>query len=358
MQLKENFTKLPAAQARMWRAVTARDSTFDGQFYYAVKTTGVYCHPSCPSRACHPGNVSFYLTCEDAERAGFRPCKRCKPYEPALAARHAAMVAAACRHIESSGEIPRLEDMARRAKLSPSHFHRIFRAVTGLTPRAYAVAQRANRVKSALAEPGTAITAAIYKAGFNSSGRFYEASGSLLGMTPAKYRNGGSGTEIRFAVGACSLGFVLVARSARGVCAILLGDEPDTLAHDLRNRFPRAQIACGGVNFEALVAKVIAMVETPSLGLELPLDVRGTAFQQRVWQALREIPAGETASYAEIAKRIGAPDSARAVGRACAANVVAVAIPCHRAVRSGGAISGYRWGVARKRALLKREAGN
>ena len=224
-----------------------------------------------------------------------------------------------------------------------------------MTPRDYAIAHRAKRIRGALAQPGTTVTAAIYDAGFNSSGRFYESSNAVLGMTPTDYRAGGANTGIRFAIGECSLGSILVARSERGVCAILLGDDPDALARDLQDRFPHARLIGGEAGFEELVAKVVGFVEAPALGLDLPLDVRGTAFQQRVWQALREIPAGRTASYSDIAKRIGAPKSVRAVAQACAANAIAVAIPCHRVVRIDGALSGYRWGVARKRALLERE---
>jgi AraC family transcriptional regulator of adaptative response/methylated-DNA-[protein]-cysteine methyltransferase len=345
-----------ADQDPRWQAVLSRDHNLDGTFYYAVKTTGVYCRPSCPSRAAKPGNVSFFLTCDDAERAGFRPCKRCKPNERALTLQQVAKVAEICRDIETKQGIPSLDDMARTANLSPFHFHHIFKAATGLTPRAYAVAQRAMRVKSALAEPGTNVTTAIYSAGFNSSGRFYEVSNELLGMSPTAYRNGGKNTEIRFAVGECSLGSILVASSDKGVCAILIDDEPEALARDLQDRFPQAELIGRDAGFEALVAKVVGFVEAPALGLNLPLDLRGTAFQVRVWQALREIPAGGTASYADIAKRIGAPKAVRAVARACAANPIAVAIPCHRVVRNDGALSGYRWGVARKRALLKLEA--
>ncbi len=340
-----------------WQAIAMRDHKLDGAFYYAVKTTGVYCRPSCPSRRAKPGNVSFFVTCEDAERAGFRPCMRCNPREPALAKQHAAVVTKICHDITIKQEIPSLGDMARKANLSPSHFHRIFKAVTGLTPRAYAIAQRAARVKSALAEPGATVTKAIYSAGFNSSGRFYEASNKLLGMTPTDYRNGGKSIEIRFTVKECSLGCVLVACSSKGVCAILLGDDSDTLFRDFRCRFPKAQILAGDSQFETLVAKIIAFIEAPALGLELPLDVRGTVFQQRVWQALRQIPAGKTASYTEIAKQIGAPKAVRAVARACAANKLAVAIPCHRVICQDGKLSGYHWGIERKRTLLDREKG-
>jgi AraC family transcriptional regulator of adaptative response/methylated-DNA-[protein]-cysteine methyltransferase len=244
--------------------------------------------------------------------------------------------------------------LANHAALSTYHLHRVFKAATGLTPRAYAAAHRAKRVRAELARRGT-VTEAIYGAGYNSNGRFYEKSNQVLGMTPTNYRAGGANTEICFAVGECSLGSILVAQSERGVCAILLGDDPGKLARDLQDQFPRADLIGGDAEFEQLVAKVVGFVEAPRLGLDLPLDVRGTAFQQRVWQALREIAAGETVSYADIANRIGVPKSVRAVARACAANALAVAIPCHRVVRNDGGLSGYRWGVERKRALLEKE---
>jgi AraC family transcriptional regulator, regulatory protein of adaptative response / methylated-DNA-[protein]-cysteine methyltransferase len=338
-----------------WASVAARDPSADGKFYYSVATTGVYCRPSCAARLARPENVRFHLTVEDAEKAGFRPCKRCQPDQAALGKQHAAKVAAVCRLIERSEEPPSLEQMANHAGWSVYHFHRLFKAITGVTPTQYAAAQRAQRVRSKLDGTGT-VTEAIYSAGYNSNGRFYEASNQILGMTPSSYRSGGARTEIRFAVGECSLGSILVAQSERGVCAILLGDDPDALARDLQDRFPRANMIRGDARFEQLVAQVVGFVEAPALGLALPLDIRGTAFQQRVWQALRRIPAGSTASYTEIAKRIGSPKSARAVAQACATNALAVAIPCHRIVRSDGALSGYRWGVQRKQALLEREA--
>jgi AraC family transcriptional regulator of adaptative response/methylated-DNA-[protein]-cysteine methyltransferase len=231
----------------------------------------------------------------------------------------------------------------------------VFKATTGVTPRQYAAAHRGERVRTELGRSGS-VTAAIYESGYNSNGRFYGESGQMLGMTPTIYRAGGADADIRFAVGECSLGSILVARSERGVCAILLGDDPDTLARDLQDRFPRATLIGGDSEFEQLVARVVGFVEEPGLGLALPLDVRGTAFQQRVWQALRGIPAGKTASYTEIAGRIGSPTAVRAVAQACAANALAVAIPCHRVIRNDGGLSGYRWGVERKRALLEREA--
>ena len=337
-----------------WSAIVARDPAADGAFVYSVRTTGVYCRPSCAARRANPKNVQFHATPAAAELAGFRPCKRCRPGQPTMEQQHAATIARICREIASSEGTPRLEDLARHAGLSPYHFHRVFKAVTGLTPRAYAAAQRAERVRSSL-KTASNVTDAIYDAGFNSGGRFYETSNAILGMKPGNYRAGGAGTEISFAVGECSLGSILVAQSARGICAILLGDDPEALVKDVQDRFPQATMIGDDHGFEKTVATVIAAVEAPALGLDLPLDVRGTAFQQRVWGALRDIPPGQTASYADVARRIGAPRSSRAVAQACAANPAAVAIPCHRVVRTDGGLSGYRWGVERKRALLSRE---
>lgn len=338
-----------------WARVLARDAKADGEFFYSVKTTGVYCRPSCAARPARPENVRFHLTTVDAEAAGFRPCKRCKPDQPSLVEQHAAKVTQACRLIETAESVPSLAALATQAGISSFHFHRVFKAVTGLTPKAYAAAHRSQRVRDELGSGGS-VTDAIYGAGYNSNGRFYESANEVLGMTPSAYRAGGTNTQIRFAVGECSLGSILVAQSERGICAILLGDDPDALTRDLQDRFPKAQLIGGDPAFESHVARVVGFVEAPGKGLDLPLDVRGTAFQQRVWQALREIPAGKTASYADIARRIDAPKSMRAVAQACAANALAVAIPCHRVVRNDGALSGYRWGVERKRALLEREA--
>jgi AraC family transcriptional regulator of adaptative response/methylated-DNA-[protein]-cysteine methyltransferase len=338
-----------------WAAVAARDAKADGKFVYSVKTTGVYCRPSCAARQARPENVQFHATAADAERAGFRPCKRCRPDQASLAEQQVAKVAELCRLIENAESVPSLETLATRAGLSVYHLHRVFKAITGLTPKAYAAAHRANRVRAELDRSST-VTDAIYGAGYSSNGRFYEEANGVLGMTPTNYRAGGTNMDIRFAIGECSLGSILVATSERGVCAILLGDDPDELARELQDRFPRAQLIGGDSAFEELVAKVVGFVEAPRLGLDLPLDVRGTAFQQRVWQALREVPAGKTVSYTEIAKRIGVPKSVRAVAHACSANSLAVAIPCHRVVRNDGGLSGYRWGVERKRVLLEREA--
>ncbi|MDQ3260066.1 MAG: bifunctional DNA-binding transcriptional regulator/O6-methylguanine-DNA methyltransferase Ada [Pseudomonadota bacterium] len=338
-----------------WAALARRDPAADGAFYYSVRTTGVYCRPSCAARRAHRENVSFHSTCAEAERAGFRPCKRCRPNAPALAEQRAAAVATACRLIDTADDMPDLEALAASAGMSRFHFHRVFKGVTGVTPKAYAVAHRAQQVRDGLSRSDT-VTEAIYGAGFNSNGRFYATSTDVLGMTPSNFRAGGSGASIRFAVGECSLGSIVVAATDKGVCAILLGDEPDALLRDLQDRFPQARLIGGDKAFEQWVSKVVGLVEAPALGLDLPLDVRGTAFQQRVWQALREIPAGATASYSDIAERIGAPKAVRAVAQACASNAIAVAIPCHRVVRNDGGLSGYRWGVARKRALLERES--
>jgi len=357
VNMSANHQELAAATESdpRWAAVVARDPAADGKFFYSVRTTGVYCRPSCAARVARPENVQFHASCEDAERAGFRPCKRCRPDQLPLAEQQAAKIAEICRVIEAAETLPSLEELARHAGLSTYHFHRLFKAATGVTPRAYAVAQRAKRVRDELDRRGT-VTAAIFEAGYNSNARFYEKADEVLGMTPSSYRAGGANTEIRFAIGECSLGSILVAASQRGVCAIFLGDDPEALARDLQDKFPRADLIGDDRDFAQIVAKVVGLIEAPRLGLDLPLDVRGTAFQQRVWQALKKIPAGSTTSYAELAKRIGSPSSVRAVAQACAANVLAVAIPCHRVVKNDGGLAGYRWGVERKRALLDREA--
>ena len=338
-----------------WARIVARDKTANGHLWYSVATTGVYCRPSCPSRTANPKNVQLHDTLESARATGFRPCRRCNPDGPSSECENAVLVAKACRIIEESEEEPSLEELANAIGRSPSYFHRVFKAATGLTPKDYAAAHRAKKIRQGLAS-GNTVTEAIYDAGFNSSGRFYEKSTDMLGMTPSQYRAGGTNEEIKFAVGQTSLGAILVASSTKGVASILLGDDPDELVRNLQDRFPKAHLIGADRGYEALVARVVGFVEAPGIGLDLPLDVRGTAFQQRVWQALQEIPVGEAVSYAEIARRIGSPKAVRAVAGACAANNLAVAIPCHRVVRKDGSLSGYAWGVERKRALLGREA--
>jgi AraC family transcriptional regulator of adaptative response/methylated-DNA-[protein]-cysteine methyltransferase len=339
-----------------WAAVVARDRRADGAFFYSVRTTGVYCRPSCASRAARRENVAFHATANDAERAGFRPCKRCRPKDVSLDRRRAAAIANVCRLIEGADSLPSLARMAEFAGMSRYHFHRVFKAVTGVTPRSYVETCRAERARRELARGGT-IAEAIYGSGFNSSGRFYAAAAEFLGMPPAAFRAGGQGETIRFAVGQCSLGAILVAATEKGVCCILLGDEAEPLVHDLQDRFPKAVLVGGDGEFEIWVAQVVGAVENGSHELNLPLDIRGTAFQQRVWQALREVPYGQTTTYSELAACIGAPKSTRAVSRACAANPIAVAIPCHRVIRTDGTLAGYRWGIERKETLLRREAG-
>jgi AraC family transcriptional regulator of adaptative response/methylated-DNA-[protein]-cysteine methyltransferase len=337
-----------------WARVLARDASADGQFVYAVRTTGVYLRPSSPSRHPKPENVEFFDTPQAAEAAGYRPSKRSSHDLTSVAAQHAAIVEAACRMIATADSPPSLSELASDAGMSNYHFHRVFKTVTGLTPKSYAAAHRAKRVREGLARMSS-VTEAIYDAGFNSNSRFYEASDHVLGMKPSEYRAGGANADIRFAIGECSLGSILVAQSERGVCSILIGDDPDALLRDLQDQLPKANLIGGDAEYEDVVAKVVGFIEAPSIGLDLPLDVRGTAFQQRVWEALRSVPVGVTVTYADIAVRIGSPKAVRAVAQACGANNLAVAIPCHRVIRSDGELSGYRWGVERKRELLARE---
>lgn len=346
---------LPVEQDPRWAVLQARDPAADANFVYAVKTTGVYCRPGGGSRLPRPENIEFFDSPEAAEAAGYRPSRRGPIGQAAVASRHAALIAQACRDIESTPGVPRLHELAERAGMSLHHFHRVFKSVTGLTPRAYASALRASQVRERLDE-GASVTTAIYEAGFGSGSRFYESSSSRLGMQPRQYRAGGVNARIRFAVGQCSLGAILVAQSERGICAISIGDDAEELVRNLQDQFPRATLIGGDAGFEQTVATVVGFVESPSLGLGLPLDVRGTVFQERVWQALRDIPFGRTVTYADIARQLGVPGAVRAVANACGANRLAVAIPCHRVVRSDGSLSGYRWGVERKRQLLEREA--
>ena len=344
-----------------WNAVTARDARADGAFLYAVKTTGVYCRPSCASRLPNRANVAFFLTCAQAERGGYRACKKCRPQAAADAVPDA--VLRACRLIEAADEPPRLAALAAAVGLSPFYFHKRFKAIVGVTPKAYAAARRAEKLRQALQGEQT-VTQAIFEAGFVSSSRCYEQVGNRLGMTPTEYRGGGVGKSIWLAVVESYLGWVAVAATARGVCMIEFGDAPDTLHAAATARFPQATIDGGDLVFRQWVELVVAQIETPAVSAifrstqKLPFDIQGTAFQQKVWEALKTIPAGTTATYTQIARAIGQPAAVRAVARACAANPLAVVIPCHRVVRSDGDLSGYRWGVERKAELLQREAAD
>ncbi|BCJ90732.1 bifunctional transcriptional activator/DNA repair enzyme protein Ada [Terrihabitans soli] len=345
---------LPADQDPRWQSVIARDRSADGSFFFSVASTGIYCRPSCPARRPKPENVRFFASAKSAEAAGFRACKRCRPERPESWQQNSEIIAQMCRLIESADDIPDLDALAKKAGFSPYHFHRLFKAATGVTPRNYALAHRAKRLREGLTQ-GASVTDAIYGAGYGSASRFYETSDRVLGMKPTEYRSGGINTEIRYAMGNSSLGKILVAQTERGVCAIFLDDDADAMVTELKRRFPKANISAGGADFKDVVAKVVAFAEKPNSALDLPLDLQGTAFQQRVWNALREIPPGETRTYGEIAKKIGKPDAVRAVGTACGANHVSLAVPCHRVVGITGALTGYRWGVQRKKTLLERE---
>ena len=344
----------PTEAEQRWQAVVRRDPQADGEFVYAVRTTGVYCRPSCPSRAARRENVAFFESPDLAAAAGYRPCKRCKPDEISQQQRRNARVLQACQAIEHSASALSLAQLAQQAGMSPHHFQRIFKAVTGLSPKGYHKAVQARRVTASL-QSAPSVTEALYDAGFNSAGRFYEAAPALLGMSPGSYRKGGAGEHIRHAVVPCTLGWVIVAATRKGVCAIEFGESAEALEDRIRARFPQAQFEPADAEFERWIARVLDYIEQPRGVLDLPLDVQGTVFQRRVWQALQAIPAGETATYSEIAERIGQPRAFRAVAHACAENAVAVAIPCHRAVRADGSLAGYRWGLARKAELLKRE---
>jgi AraC family transcriptional regulator of adaptative response/methylated-DNA-[protein]-cysteine methyltransferase len=337
-----------------WERIRSRGTSQDGSFVYGVMTTGVYCRPGCPSRLPRKENIRYFPSGEEAKRAGFRPCLRCKPDGPPLEERQAEAISKACALIEAAEEKPDFDAVAKAVGMSRHHFHRIFKQTAGVTPGAFFSARRKARVLDELSRAKT-VTDAIYGAGYSSSSRFYETCAPELGMKPSAFAKGGAGEVIRFAVGECSLGSILVAAAAQGICAIQLGDTPEELVEALRNRFPKAELKGGGADFERIVAQVIGLVEEPRRAFDLPLHVRGTAFQQKVWEILRSIPPGETMTYAEVAAKAGRPSAVRAVASACAANKLAVVIPCHRVVRTGGALSGYRWGVERKAALLKRE---
>lgn len=336
-------------------AVQQRDKGADDKFFYAVKTTGVYCIPSCPSRMAKPENIIFFDTAASAEDDGYRACKRCLSRTKSRESSTYEKISAACRLIAESDTAIPLKELAGRVNLSHYHFHRLFKKITGVTPKEYASAIRGQKLRNELA-PDNSVTEAIYNSGFNSVGRFYEKANELLGMSPNVYKHGGKNTVIYFALGLCSLGDILVAQSNKGVCAIFLGDNPEKMIRDLQDKFSEAELIGGDKNFESVVAQVIGHIENPHSKLDLPLDIKGTAFQQRVWNALRQIPPGKTATYTEIARKIGSPKSVRAVANACGSNSLAVAIPCHRVIRISGELAGYRWGVERKRVLLDRES--
>lgn len=335
-----------------WQAVLARDPHADNQFVFAVQTTGIFCRPSCRARHALRKNVRFYPDAEHAAQAGFRPCKRCMPDKPDPQAQKREKVEKACRLLEQEAPIT-LDALAQQVAMSPFHFHRLFKSVTGITPKAWQQAARERRLRNALVQ-GDNITDAVLAAGFPDSSTFYRKADRALGMTAKQYRNGDA--PVHYAIGECSLGRCLVAESERGICAILLGDDDRALADELLSMFPQVRPEPVDGAFSLRVRQVINAIEDNDVPLALPLDIRGTAFQQQVWQALRAIPRGETVSYQQVANAIGKPNAVRAVAGACAANKLAIVIPCHRVVRHDGGLSGYRWGTGRKSLLLRREA--
>jgi len=345
----------PVARDDRWRAVAARDSSFDGDFVFAVRSTGVYCRPSCPARRPDPRNVTFFRLPEAAEAAGFRSCRRCRPRDAPARVLQAAWIRRVCRHIQEGGGRPvRLSDLAGRAGMSPDHLQRSFKRATGLTPKQYAEALRLAALKRRLKE-GDPVSEAIYEAGYGSSSRMYEKAPAQLGMTPAAYRRGGRGMRLRYSTVDSPLGRLLVAATDRGVSAVCLGDSDVALEAALRAEYPLAEVERDDRSIRPWVASLLRQLGGHAPSADLPLDVQATAFQWRVWRELRRIPAGRTRTYAEVARRIGRPGGARAVARACATNPVALAVPCHRVVPAGGGEGGYRWGTRRKRALLEAE---
>jgi AraC family transcriptional regulator of adaptative response/methylated-DNA-[protein]-cysteine methyltransferase len=344
-----------ATEDSRWQAVVERDARAEGHFLYGVKTTGIYCRPGCASRLPRQENVLFFDDFETAEAAGYRPCKRCTPQAPKAVDPAVDAVVQACRMIEEAKQPPSLDELADAAGYSKYHFHRLFKRIVGVTPAQYAAEKRSDRLRSEL-QNKSAVTDAIFSAGFESSSRFYETAASSLGMKPTEYRDGGPGMSIRYAIRQIYLGLVLIAATGRGICKIDFGDSEQELLNGLRERFPQAELNAHDPQFAETVNQVLAFLERPQAALNLPLDIQGTAFQRRVWAALRDIPPGQKVTYGDIAREIGRPKASRAVAGACAANQIAVVVPCHRVVRSDGGLGGYRWGIARKEAILEREA--
>ncbi|MGA8754922.1 MAG: bifunctional DNA-binding transcriptional regulator/O6-methylguanine-DNA methyltransferase Ada [Stellaceae bacterium] len=337
-----------------WAALEKRDGADAGRFFYGVLTTGVYCRPGCTSRLPLRRNTAFFETTAAAEAAGLRACKRCRPTEPSSASRHIAAVEKACALLRSSEKLPSLAELADAAAISRFHFHRVFKQITGATPRDYARTHRLGALAQRL-DAGEDVAQAIYGSGFGSSSRAYEAAPAALGMTPAARRKHGAGETIRFVTVATPLGWALVAATDRGVCLTALGDDRERLATMVHDRFPAAKIIADDPGLRDWAERIVRFITAPSHTLDLPLDIRGTAFQARVWRALQKIPLGRTATYSEIAQALGQPTAVRAVARACAANDLALLVPCHRVIREDGDLAGYRWGIERKRALLDRE---
>ena len=358
-QMQENIglNGIPLERANhCWQnAVFERDNQFDEIFVYAVRTTGIYCRPSCPSRAAYPENMIIFGSGFAAEKSGYRPCKRCTPDFSAKYDENLVVVVKICRFIESVNELPSLSELANKSGLSPSHLHRIFKLYTGITPKAYGSICRSKRMQQQLLTANS-VTEAIFDSGYNASSRFYAESCHQIGMKPSQFRKKGFGTTMRFAIGQCNLGAILVATTKRGICAIELGDDPRDLVEDFQARFNSAQIVGADTEFEKIIAHVVGLAENPIQNFSLPLDIQGTIFQRKVWDILRKIPVGTTKTYLEVAKILGQPSAVRAVAGACASNKLAIVIPCHRVIKSDGKLSGYRWGVERKAQLLEQES--
>lgn len=345
---------LLADEERCWNALLSRDATLDGLVFFGVRSTGIYCRPICPARKPHRKNVAFFASATEAERAGFRPCLRCRPREtgrdPQLE-----LVSHVCRYLDEHGEeTVTLAEIGEHVGCSPHHLQRVFKEKTGISPRQYAAARRIERLKGEL-KSGADVTSATYAAGYGSSSRLYEGAADELGMTPATYRRGGEGVAIDYSVATTPLGWLLVARTVKGICAVRLGDDPGHLESNLATEYPRGRITRDDAALQPVIDQIVESVTGQAPHLDLPLDIQATTFQRRVWEALRAIPRGEIRTYGQIATAIGQPAAVRAVGRACGANPVALAIPCHRVVGADGGLGGYRWGIERKRQLLETE---
>ncbi|HKO98496.1 MAG TPA: bifunctional DNA-binding transcriptional regulator/O6-methylguanine-DNA methyltransferase Ada [Pyrinomonadaceae bacterium] len=354
-QMKEQINLLPDADEAKWQAVTSKDARADGQFVFAVSSTGIYCRPSCPSRRPLRKNVSFFPLPEAAEQAGFRACLRCHPQQAQAADPQIEMVRQVCRIIEAKqGELITLAELGDQIGVSAFHLQRTFKSIMGISPSRYAEGQRINRFKTKV-RSGESIASATYDAGFGSSSRLYEGAATQLGMTPATYGKGGRGAIINYAIVDCSLGKLLVAATSKGVCSVALGGSEEELQTVLANEFPAAEIRRDDEVLAPFVASIVKHFKEQKRPIELPLDIRATSFQQQVWAQLRRIPVGETLSYSEVARAIGQEKAVRAVARACATNPVALVIPCHRVIREDKNLGGYRWGLKRKKKLLQSE---
>jgi AraC family transcriptional regulator of adaptative response/methylated-DNA-[protein]-cysteine methyltransferase len=354
--MKEQMNLLPEDHELQWQAVLAKDARLDGQFVFAVSSTGIYCRPSCPSRRPHRERVSFFQLPEQAEQAGFRACRRCHPRDSQARDPQIRMAQEICRLIdENDGEPITLSTLSSQLGVSSFHLQRTFKSVMGITPKDYAETSRVNRFKQGVRK-GDAITSAIYDAGFGSSSRLYESASAQLGMTPATYGKGGRGAVINYAIVETELGRLLVAATNKGVCSVMLGDSEASLKADLLKEFPAAEIRLDEKPLGSAVSAIVEHLKSKSPHIDLPVDIRATAFQRQVWEALRVIPYGQTHSYSEVAKAIGQEKAVRAVARACATNPIALVIPCHRVIREDKSLGGYRWGLERKKKLLEREA--